>query len=75
MDIHKSRIDPDILWIYIGYMSKAETPKRKHSTSILLRLKPEHAELIQEAADHAGISRSDWIRERLLRCARKEIGK
>ncbi len=54
-------------------MIKKKTPQRKHTASILLRLLPEHAELVQEAADHSGISRSDWIRERLLRCAREEL--
>lgn len=75
MDIHQSSLDVDISWIYIGYMSKEDTPQRRHSASILLRVLPEHAELMQEAADHAGISRSDWMRERLLRCAREELEK
>lgn len=73
MDIHKSTIDGEISWIYNGYMSKDESPTRRHSASILLRLLPEHAEMMQQAADHAGISRSDWMRERLLRCAREEL--
>lgn len=69
-----SRVDVDIFRIYNGYMTKEDTPNRKHSVSILLRVTPEHGDLIQRAADHAGISRSDWIRERLIREARKEVG-
>jgi uncharacterized protein (DUF1778 family) len=38
-----------------------------------IRLLPEHAELIRSAAELAGISLSDWIRERLIRAARKEL--
>ncbi len=38
-----------------------------------IRLLPEHADLIRQAAELAGVSLSDWIRERLIRSARKEI--
>jgi uncharacterized protein (DUF1778 family) len=47
---------------------------RVHSASIRIRLTPEHDALIRQAATLAGISLSDWIRERLIRAARKEIG-
>jgi uncharacterized protein (DUF1778 family) len=50
-----------------------EKPKRRHSAALHIRLVPEHEELIREAAELAGVSLSDWIRERLLRAARKEI--
>jgi uncharacterized protein (DUF1778 family) len=38
-----------------------------------VRLLPEHADLIRQAAELAGVSLSDWIRERLLRQARREL--
>jgi uncharacterized protein (DUF1778 family) len=47
---------------------------RVHSASIRIRLTPDHDALIRQAAELAGISLSDWIRERLIRAARKEIG-
>jgi uncharacterized protein (DUF1778 family) len=59
-------------WIYHGDMT--ERPKRRHSSALHLRLMPEHEELIRRAAELAGVSLSDWIRERLIRAARKEIG-
>jgi uncharacterized protein (DUF1778 family) len=49
-------------------------PKRRHSSALYIRVTPEHEELIRQAAELAGISISDWIRERLIRAARKEIG-
>jgi len=48
-------------------------PKRKHSAALHIRLVPEHEELIRQAAERAGVSISDWIRERLIRTARKEL--
>jgi uncharacterized protein (DUF1778 family) len=39
-----------------------------------LRLLSEHEELIRQAAELAGISVSAWMRERLIRAARREIG-
>jgi uncharacterized protein (DUF1778 family) len=53
--------------------STPKSEKRKHETSIRIRLLPEHDDLIRRAAQHAGISISDWVRERLLRAARKEL--
>lgn len=50
-----------------------DRPKRRHSSALHLRLMPEHEELIRQAAKLAGVSLSDWIRERLIRAARKEI--
>lgn len=49
-------------------------PPRRHSSAMHLRLQPEHDELIRRAADRAGVSLSDWIRERLIRAARQELG-
>lgn len=52
-----------------------EKPARRHSAALHIRLMPEHEELIRQAADRAGVSISDWIRERLIREARREMGK
>lgn len=49
------------------------TPKRRHSTSLYIRVTPDHEELFKKAADLAGTSLSDWIRDRLARTARREI--
>jgi uncharacterized protein (DUF1778 family) len=46
---------------------------RKHSESLRLRLLPEHHALIKQAAEKAGVSLSDWLRERMIRAARKEL--
>jgi uncharacterized protein (DUF1778 family) len=46
---------------------------RTHSESIRIRLTPEHDALIRQAADLTGTSLSDWIRDRLVRTARREI--
>jgi uncharacterized protein (DUF1778 family) len=46
---------------------------RAHSASIRIRLLPEHDALIREAAALAGVSMSDWLRERIIRTARREI--
>ena len=34
---------------------------------------PEHDALIREAASLAGVSLSDWLRERIVRAARREV--
>jgi uncharacterized protein (DUF1778 family) len=57
------------LW---GMVKKTAAPRR-HTAMLNIRLLPEHAELIRLAAETAGVSLSDWIRERLIRAARKEI--
>jgi len=51
----------------------SETPKRRHSSSLYIRVTPEHEELIRQAAELSGTSLSDWIRDRLVRNARREI--
>jgi len=50
-----------------------EKPKRRHSSSLYIRVTPEHEELIRQAAELAGTSLSDWIRDRLVRNARREV--
>jgi uncharacterized protein (DUF1778 family) len=47
--------------------------KRRHSAALHIRLVPEHEELIRQAAELSGTSLSDWIRDRLVRVARREI--
>lgn len=37
-----------------------------------VRLAPAHMNEIKAAAEHAGISLSAWVTERLLQCARQE---
>ena len=48
-------------------------PKRRHSAALHIRLTPEHEDLIRQAADLTGTSLSDWIRDKLVRAARKDI--
>jgi uncharacterized protein (DUF1778 family) len=47
--------------------------KRRHSSALYIRVTPEHEELIRQAAELAGTSVSDWIRDKLVRAARKDI--
>jgi uncharacterized protein (DUF1778 family) len=48
---------------------------RKHSQSVLLRFEPDQLQLIERAAELAGLNRTAWIRMTLLREAREEAGK
>ena len=47
---------------------------RRHGAALRLRLLPEHDRIVRRAAEVAGVSLSDWMRERLLRSAREELG-
>jgi uncharacterized protein (DUF1778 family) len=47
---------------------------RKHSQSVLLRFDEDQLELIDRAADHAGLNRTAWLRAAALRSAREELG-
>lgn len=40
-----------------------------------VRAQPDQIALFDEAARHAGLDRSSWIRDRLLRIAREELKK
>lgn len=62
-------------WGYNFRMAKPTKEKRVHAASMRVRLLPEHDELIREAAEHAGVSLSDWLRLVLLRAAREELGR
>ncbi len=46
---------------------------RAHSATLRIRLLPEHDALIRQAATLAGVSLSDWLRERIIRAARREV--
>ena len=46
---------------------------RVHSATLRIRLLPEHDALIRQAATLAGVSLSDWLRERIIRAARREV--
>jgi len=46
---------------------------REHSERVLLRFREDHLALIDRAAEHAGLSRTAWIRMALLREARLEL--
>jgi uncharacterized protein (DUF1778 family) len=49
--------------------------KRTHSAQINLRLLPEHDDLIREAAEHAGMTVTNWLRGLAVREARKELSR
>lgn len=54
---------------------KQKKAKTKLKTSFLrLRLADSHHAEIKTAAEKAGITVSAWAVERLLRCARQEVG-
>ena len=46
---------------------------KTQDAALRLRLLSEHEELIRQAAELAGLSISAWMRERLIRAARREI--
>jgi len=47
---------------------------RKHDQPVLLRLTAEQLALVDRAAEHAGLSRTGWIRMVLVRESRREVG-
>ena len=50
------------------------TENRRHAVAAAFRFTVEQDELFRKAAEHAGLSLSAWVRERLLSAARSEIG-
>ena len=56
---------------------KMRTPMDKHrqDASIRIRLLKEQEELFRKAAVKSGLSLSAWVRDRLLKIARKEVGR
>jgi uncharacterized protein (DUF1778 family) len=47
--------------------------EKTQDAALRLRLLSEHEELMRQAAALAGLSLSAWMRERLIRAARREI--
>lgn len=47
---------------------------RKHSQGVLLRFEPDQLDMIDRAAEHAGLNRTSWLRATVLRVAREELG-
>lgn len=70
---HYSVLTFSKLFRYHGGMDEQEST-RQHTAALNMRLKPEQLDLFRRAAEHAGLSLSGWIRERLLRAAREELG-
>jgi len=60
---------------FSAYTNGMARPKAEQTQSVSLRLRmfPEQEALIRQAAGLAGISISAWIRERLVRAARREV--
>jgi uncharacterized protein (DUF1778 family) len=60
---------------FSAYDNGMARPKAEQTQSVSLRLRmfPEQEALIRQAAGLAGISISAWIRERLVRAARREV--
>jgi uncharacterized protein (DUF1778 family) len=52
----------------------AGMPETTKSIRLDMRISPGDKELFQRAADQDGRTLSDWIRHRLLRTARQELG-
>lgn len=57
----------------IGMARPKKEESRAHSAALRIRLLPEHDALIRQAATLAGVSLSDWLRERIIRAARREV--
>lgn len=49
-------------------------PPRRHQVAATFRFTVDQDEIFRKAAEHAGLSYSAWVRERLLAVARKEVG-
>lgn len=60
-----------IFGLYIGDM--ADRP-RKHTEAIVLRFEPEQLEMVDRAAELAGLNRTSWLRALAIRAARQELG-
>jgi uncharacterized protein (DUF1778 family) len=51
----------------------ADSERRRMGGAVRLRFLPEHDKLVRQAAKYAGVTISDWVRERLIRAARNEL--
>lgn len=75
MGVQMSRaigLDLHARWAYSLGMP---TERRTHTARLHIRLTPEQDELIREAAERSGSTLTNWLRDRLLRAARQELGK
>ena len=73
MDIHTVKG----VWtteIAVGYPNGMTDEARKHSQSVLLRFEPDQLDMIDKAAEHAGLNRTAWLRASVLKTARTELG-
>jgi hypothetical protein len=73
MDIHRVKR----VWtekMSNGYPLAMADENRKHTQGVLLRFEPEQLEMIDQAAEHAGLNRTAWLRASVLRAAREELG-
>jgi hypothetical protein len=57
-----------------GYPLAMADENRKHTQGVLLRFETEQLEMIDQAAEHAGLNRTAWLRASVLRAAREELG-
>jgi transketolase len=60
--------------ISTGYAVHMSEESRKHSQGVLLRFEPDQLEMIDRAADLAGLNRTAWLRALAIREARREVG-
>lgn len=51
----------------------ASASKRRHDKALQIRMTAELLELIHFASERAGLSTSGWVRDRLMRVARREL--
>lgn len=63
----------DFIWIYTPGMA-TDTEKRKHSQPVLVRFTEKQLEIIDKAAERAGLNRTAWVRTTLLTAARDQVG-
>lgn len=53
-------------------VERRKPDKSRKEAHLRVRLAPAHMAEIKAASDHAGITLSAWVTERLLQCARQE---
>lgn len=53
--------------------SAAPATKRRHNKALQIRMTAELLDLVHFASERAGLSTSGWVRDRLMRVARREL--
>lgn len=53
-------------------VQRRKPDKTRKEAHLRVRLSPAHMNELKAAAEHAGITLSAWVTERLLQCARQE---